>query len=82
MPLCVIDCSQKVAENNDYSLKLNDIIEYEKTYCKIPTGAFVAMRSDWYKRWPNQKSFKTVMKWRKSLSWLVIRSCEIPCGGT
>lgn len=58
MPLCVIDCSQKVAENNDYSLKLNDIIEYEKTYCKIPTGAFVAMRSDWYKRWPNQKSFQ------------------------
>lgn len=23
MPLCVIDCSQKVAENNDYSLCLN-----------------------------------------------------------
>lgn len=48
----------KVVDNNDYSLKLTDIIEYEKTYCKIPPGAFVAMRSDWYKRWPNQKSFQ------------------------
>ena len=28
MPLCVIDCSQKVAENNDYSLKLNFISDF------------------------------------------------------
>ena len=58
MPLCVIDCTRKVEENTDYALAIEDIEEYETKYGKIPKGSFVAMRSDWGKRWPNQKSFQ------------------------
>lgn len=49
-PLCVIDASAKVAENNDYALSVEDILDWEKTYGRIPEGAFVAFRSDWYKK--------------------------------
>lgn len=57
LPLCVIDCSQKVLENPDYALKVEDIDNYEINYGKIPEGSFVAMRSDWYKNWPDQEKF-------------------------
>lgn len=54
LPLCVIDCSEKSAENNDYVLTTDDILEWEKKYGQIPEGSFVAMRTDWSKRWPDQ----------------------------
>ncbi|MEG1808567.1 MAG: cyclase family protein, partial [Oscillospiraceae bacterium] len=53
LPLVVLDVSAKCAANADYELTLEDIEEHEKKYGKIPKGSFVAMRSDWYKRWPD-----------------------------
>lgn len=49
-PLCIIDASQKVAENHDYGLTREDIEEWESIFGPIPENSFVAMRSDWYKR--------------------------------
>ena len=37
-------------ENEDYALTVEDILAWEKEYCKIPEHAFVAFRSDWSKR--------------------------------
>lgn len=56
-PLCIIDCSNQVLINNDYALSVQDILNYEKKYEKIPQGAFVAMRSDWYLRWNDSDMF-------------------------
>lgn len=56
-PLCVIDCSKQVRLNNDYALNIKDILDYEEKYGKIPEGAFVAMRSDWYLRWNENEAF-------------------------
>ncbi|MGN7479070.1 cyclase family protein [Solibacillus silvestris] len=53
-PLAVIDVHEKVAENHDYALTIEDIEQFEAQYGQIPEGAFVAMRSDWSKRWPAQ----------------------------
>ncbi|MDO4178021.1 MAG: cyclase family protein [Phascolarctobacterium sp.] len=50
MPLCVIDASAKCAENPDYALAIEDILAWEEKHGRIPEGAFVAFRSDWYKR--------------------------------
>lgn len=50
LPLCVVDVSAKVAANPDYALTIEDLTEWEAKYGKIPEGAFVAMRTDWYKR--------------------------------
>jgi kynurenine formamidase len=53
LPLVVIDIHQKVVENPDYIVLVDDIIEWEDEHGRIPTGAFVALRTDWSKRWPD-----------------------------
>lgn len=56
-PLCVIDITQKVAEDVHYAVTAEDIRAYEAQYGPIPDGAFVALRTDWYKRWPDMNAF-------------------------
>lgn len=56
-PLCIIDVHEKVEKDCNYALTLEDVKEFEAKYGQIPEGAFVAMRSDWCKRWPSQDSF-------------------------
>lgn len=53
LPLVVIDLSEKVKNNNDYEISIQDILDFEEKYGKIPDGSFVAFRSDWSKRWPD-----------------------------
>ena len=53
MPLVVLDVHDKVAKNPDYVLSLADVADWEKRHGRIPKGAFVAMRTDWSKRWPD-----------------------------
>jgi len=57
LPLVVIDCSQKVAANPDYQLILGDVKAWEEKHGPIPAGSFVAMRSDWYKRFSDFDAF-------------------------
>lgn len=52
-PLCVIDVTDKVQEDCHYAVTVEDIKAYEAKYGEIPQGAFVALRTDWYKRWPD-----------------------------
>lgn len=54
-PLCVIDISKKANLDVHYAVTVNDIKEYEKDYGIIPEGAFVALRTDWSKKWPNME---------------------------
>jgi kynurenine formamidase len=56
-PLCVIDITEKVAEDVHYAVTVDDIKAYEAAYGPIPEGAFVALRTDWYKRWPDMNAF-------------------------
>lgn len=56
-PLCVIDITDKVARDVHYAVTAQDIMDYEAKYGPIPDGAFVALRTDWYKRWPNMNEF-------------------------
>ena len=51
-PLVVIDISKQAKENPRYAVTLEDIKAYEAEYGPIPDGALVALRSDWYKKWP------------------------------
>ena len=52
-PLCVIDLTEKVKEDPCYVVTADDIRAYEETYGPIPDGAFVALRTDWSKNWPD-----------------------------
>jgi kynurenine formamidase len=58
LPLVVIDVHQKVARNADYILTMNDVRAWERAHGAIPDGAFVAMRTDWSKRWPSQTAME------------------------
>jgi kynurenine formamidase len=58
LPLVVIDVHEKVAHNPDYVLSMNDVHAWERAHGAIPDGAFVAMRTDWSKRWPSQSAME------------------------
>jgi kynurenine formamidase len=58
LPLVVLDVHEKVAKNPDYILSLDDVRAWESRHGRIPAHAFVAMRTDWSKRWPNDASMQ------------------------
>lgn len=53
LPLVVLDVSRQVARNPDYQVTLADVRDWEARHGRIPAGAFVALRTDWSKRWPD-----------------------------
>jgi kynurenine formamidase len=58
LPLVVIDVHAKVAMNPNYTLTLDDVQAWEAKHGRIPQHAFVAMRTDWSKRWPDQDAMQ------------------------
>ena len=53
LPLVCIDVHQECVKNADYTLTFERVRKWETDHGKIPPGAFVAMRTDWSKRWPD-----------------------------
>jgi kynurenine formamidase len=53
LPLVVVDVHEECAKNPDYTLSLERVKRWETDHGQVPPGAFVAMRSDWSKRWPD-----------------------------
>jgi kynurenine formamidase len=53
LPLVVIDVHEEVAKNPDYTLSLERVKKWEKDHGTIPPASFVALRTDWSKRWPD-----------------------------
>ena len=59
-PLVVISIADKVAAGDEgYHLQVSDIEAWEARHGRIPEGAVVMVRSDWYKRWDDAKRFNT-----------------------
>jgi kynurenine formamidase len=58
LPLVVIDVHEQVARNPDYTISMDDIRDWEQHRGPIPEGAFVALRTDWSKRWPDPKAMR------------------------
>ena len=58
LPLVVIDVHEKAAKNPDYTISMDDVRDWERRHGPIPEGAFVAMRTDWSKRWPDAKAMR------------------------
>ncbi len=55
LPLAVIDVHEQAAADPDYSVTVDDIRRWEKKHGPIPPGGFVALRTDWSQRWPDQE---------------------------
>lgn len=60
LPLYVIDKSQAVAKNPNYELTKEDVLAFEAENGQIEAGSFVAFRSDWSKRWPDQDAIRNL----------------------
>jgi kynurenine formamidase len=58
LPLVVIDVHEKVAQNPDYTITMDDVKAWETKHGPIPEGAFVAMRTDWSKHWPDMAAMR------------------------
>jgi kynurenine formamidase len=56
--LAVFDIHEKVAANPDYVITLDDVKAWEAKHGPVPEGAFAALRTDWSKRWPDDKAIQ------------------------
>lgn len=57
LPLVVIDRSREAAEDADFTLTVDEIKKFEAEHGEIEAGTFVALRTDWSKRWPDKDAF-------------------------
>jgi kynurenine formamidase len=57
LPLVVLDIHAQVEADPDYTVTLEDVRAWESRNGLIPEGAFVALRTDWSKRWPDIAAF-------------------------
>jgi len=58
LPLVVIDVHSLVEENPDYTITMDDVRNWESRHGLVPSGSFVAMRTDWSKRWPDEEAMQ------------------------
>lgn len=58
LPLVVIDVHAESAKNPDYTLPLERVKKWEADHGPIPAGSFVAMRTDWSKKWPDSSAME------------------------
>jgi kynurenine formamidase len=56
LPLVVLDISARVAEDPDAVVTLDDVRRFEERHGRIPARSFVALRTDWSKRWPDPEA--------------------------
>ena len=56
--LVVLDIHDSVAKNPDYVVMMHDVKQWEARHGAIPPGAFVALRTDWSKRWPDDAAMQ------------------------
>ncbi len=57
-PAVVINITDKVEHNADYTLSLSDISLWEKTNGIIPDGSIILLNTGWSKRWNDFEDYK------------------------
>jgi kynurenine formamidase len=60
LPLVVLDIHEQAARNPDYVVTMADVKRWEAKHGPIPADSFVALRSDWSKRWPDGASMQNL----------------------
>ena len=57
VPAVVIDVREKVANDPDYQLSKQDVLDWEATNGQIAPGSFVILFTGWEDRWNDPKAF-------------------------
>lgn len=58
LKLVVLDVHEQVARNPDYLVSMKDVRRWESRHGRIPAGAFVALRTDWSRKWPDDAAMQ------------------------
>ena len=58
LPLVVLDVHKQAEKNPDYVVTLADVKDWEARHGRVPEHAFVALRTDWSKRWPDDAAMQ------------------------
>ncbi len=53
-PAVIIDVRLQCEDDSDYALTIQDVLNWESQYGRIPEGALVFMWSGWGQRWPDR----------------------------
>lgn len=56
--LAVISIADKVAQDPNYHLTVDDVLAWERVHGPVPAGSVVMVRSDWSRRWPDAAKFQ------------------------
>ena len=56
--LVVLDIHDRAARDADAVVTMDDVRGWEKRHGPVPEGAFVALRTDWSKRWPSSTAMQ------------------------
>ena len=56
--LVVLDIHARAAADPDSVVTMDDVRAWEKRHGPVPAGAFVALRTDWSKRWPSNAAMQ------------------------
>lgn len=56
LPLIVINQSERAAQDPNFAFSREDVLAFEREHGRIEPGSFVALRTDWHKRWPSQEA--------------------------
>jgi kynurenine formamidase len=60
LPMVVLDVHKAVESNPDYTVTMDDVRDWERRHGSIKAGSFVALRTDWSKRWPDATAIKNL----------------------
>ena len=58
LPLIVLDYSKEAAQNSDFIVSRKHLEDWEQQHGRIEADTFVALRTDWSKRWPDIEKFE------------------------
>jgi kynurenine formamidase len=58
LPLVVLDVHEAAAADPDYTVAMKDVRQWEKRHGPVPAESFVALRTDWSKRWPDRAKMR------------------------
>jgi kynurenine formamidase len=56
-PAAVIDVAARCAEDRDYRLTREDVVEWEEQHGRIAPGTIVLLRTGWSRFWPNRRAY-------------------------
>ncbi|AZA14420.1 cyclase family protein [Corynebacterium choanae] len=56
LPLVVLDFHKQAAADPDFTPSIADLEAWEEQHGTIPEQSFVALRTDWSKRWPDEQA--------------------------